>query len=211
MEVGWVSTHNPPSFPSQPSSYEIKDITAPPGVRAAMELQAEAERRKRADILASEGARESAINVAEGAKARAVLEAQGARESAELRAQGEAAAIRARAAATAEGLATVGATLADGDGGGAAARLRVAEQYVEAFEKLAKQSTVTLLPANVGEPAAMIGAAMSILKGGGGGGGDADGLSKLAPPLPSAPVARKAAAAAASADRPILSLRSASG
>ena len=165
------ATH-PPSFPSSLSllSYEIKDIAAPPGVRAAMELQAEAERRKRADILASEGARESAINVAEGAKARVVLEAQGARESAELRAQGEAAAIRARAAATADGLATVGATLADGRGGADAASLRVAEAYVAAFSQLAREGTVTLLPASVGEPAAMVGAAMSIFKGSGGGG-----------------------------------------
>lgn len=35
--------------------YEIKDILPPPGIRAAMELVAEADRKKRASILQSEG------------------------------------------------------------------------------------------------------------------------------------------------------------
>lgn len=34
--------------------YEIRDISPPAGVRAAMELQAEAERRKRAQVTACE-------------------------------------------------------------------------------------------------------------------------------------------------------------
>uniref|UniRef100_A0A8R7R383 Band 7 domain-containing protein n=1 Tax=Triticum urartu TaxID=4572 RepID=A0A8R7R383_TRIUA len=38
--------------------YEIRDISPPPGVKNAMEMQAEAERRKRAQILQSEGAAE---------------------------------------------------------------------------------------------------------------------------------------------------------
>jgi SPFH domain / Band 7 family len=41
--------------------YEIRDISPPAGVRAAMELQAEAERRKRAQILESEGARQVCV------------------------------------------------------------------------------------------------------------------------------------------------------
>ena len=35
--------------------YEIRDISPPKGVRVAMEMQEEAERRKRAQILESEG------------------------------------------------------------------------------------------------------------------------------------------------------------
>ena len=49
--------------------YEIRDISPPAGVRSAMELQAEAERRKRAQILDSEGQRQSRINISEGEKA----------------------------------------------------------------------------------------------------------------------------------------------
>ena len=42
--------------------YEIRDITPPPAVRTAMEMQAEAERRKRALILDSEGERAAQEN-----------------------------------------------------------------------------------------------------------------------------------------------------
>ncbi|MEW5314853.1 MAG: hypothetical protein WDW38_006318 [Sanguina aurantia] len=51
--------------------YEIRDITPPRGIVVAMELQAEAERRKRASILESEGQKQSMINVAEAEKQRA--------------------------------------------------------------------------------------------------------------------------------------------
>lgn len=56
--------------------YEIRDITPPTSVKIAMDMQAEAERRKRAGILDSEGERQSAINKAEGLKRSVVLEAE---------------------------------------------------------------------------------------------------------------------------------------
>ena len=40
--------------------------------------------------------------------------------------------------------------------------LQVAQQYVEAFGKLAKEGTTLLLPANPADPAAMVAQAMSI-------------------------------------------------
>src|SRR4249920_2501695 len=46
--------------------YEIKNITPPQDILAAMEKQMRAEREKRAVILTSEGARDAAINTAEG-------------------------------------------------------------------------------------------------------------------------------------------------
>lgn len=86
--------------------------------------QAEAERRKRASILESEGQRQAKINVAEGDKQQVILAAEA-----------EAQAIRRRAEATAEGLRTVGAAL-EGGQGSAAAQLRVAEAYVDAFRQV---------------------------------------------------------------------------
>ncbi|KAF6002436.1 Stomatin-like protein 2, mitochondrial [Cyanidiococcus yangmingshanensis] len=56
--------------------YEIRDINPPANVRKAMELQAEAERRKRAQILDSEGEKESEINVAEGQKRSKILNSE---------------------------------------------------------------------------------------------------------------------------------------
>ena len=70
--------------------YEIRDITAPAGVRAAMELQAEAERRKRAQILDSEGQRQAKINVSEGEKAQVILASEAAQQDAINRATGAA-------------------------------------------------------------------------------------------------------------------------
>ena len=49
--------------------YEIKNITPPQDILAAMEKQMRAEREKRAVILQSEGERDAAINTAEGAEA----------------------------------------------------------------------------------------------------------------------------------------------
>ncbi|KAG8429148.1 hypothetical protein GDO86_018190, partial [Hymenochirus boettgeri] len=59
--------------------YEIKDIHVPPKVKEAMQMQVEAERRKRAMVLESEGTRESAINVAEGEKQAQILASEAER------------------------------------------------------------------------------------------------------------------------------------
>ena len=53
--------------------YEIRDIKLPDRVQEAMQMQVEAERKKRAQILDSEGTREAEINVAEGQKRARVL------------------------------------------------------------------------------------------------------------------------------------------
>jgi regulator of protease activity HflC (stomatin/prohibitin superfamily) len=43
--------------------YEIRDIAPPPSVKYAMDMQAEAERKKRATVLDSEGRQQAEINV----------------------------------------------------------------------------------------------------------------------------------------------------
>jgi regulator of protease activity HflC (stomatin/prohibitin superfamily) len=80
------------------------------------------------------------------------------------RAQGEAEAILARAQATAKGLAMVSQSLKEA-GGEEAASLRVAEQYIQAFGKIAKEGTTMLLPSNVDNPASMIAQALGMYKG----------------------------------------------
>ncbi|TSM12494.1 GPI ethanolamine phosphate transferase 3 [Bagarius yarrelli] len=57
--------------------YEIKDIHVPPRVKESMQMQVEAERKKRATVLESEGTREAAINVAEGRKRAQILASEG--------------------------------------------------------------------------------------------------------------------------------------
>jgi regulator of protease activity HflC (stomatin/prohibitin superfamily) len=141
--------------------YEIKNITPPASVLQAMELQVAAERKKRAQILESEGNRQSQINTAEGQKQQVVLNSEAALTDQVNRAKGEAEAILAVSGATAEGLRQVASALT-GAGGLEAMNLRVAEQYVEAFRQLAQKSTTVLLPANTGDTASMVAQALTV-------------------------------------------------
>lgn len=143
--------------------YEIRDISPPPGVKAAMEMQAEAERRKRAQVLDSEGERQSNINIADGKKSSVILESEAAMMDQVNRAKGEAEAILARSRATAEGLKVLSEAI-KADGGVEAASLRVAEQYIKAFSSIAKEGTTLLLPAAASNPSSMIAQALSIYK-----------------------------------------------
>src|ERR671911_2241609 len=84
--------------------YEIKNITPPEDILAAMEKQMRAEREKRAVILTSEGVRDAAVNTAEGVKQQ-VIKASEARKQQQINeAEGQASAILAVATATAEGI-----------------------------------------------------------------------------------------------------------
>ena len=141
--------------------YEIKDITPPDNVRQAMELQVAAERQKRAEVLNSEGKRQSQINIAEGAKREVILKSEAAMTDQINRAKGEAEAILSVAEATAKGIELV-ATSIEKTGGEKAVALRVAEQYIQAFSNLAKETNTILLPENTGDTGAMVAQALSV-------------------------------------------------
>ena len=141
--------------------YEIKDITPPDNVRQAMELQVTAERKKRAEVLESEGKRQSQINLAEGQKQEVVLSSEAAMTDQINRAKGEAEAILAVARATAQGIELVAASVQK-SGGEKAVALRLAEQYIQAFSKLAQETNTILLPAQTGDAAAMVAQALSV-------------------------------------------------
>lgn len=143
--------------------YEIKNITPPKSVLNAMEKQMQAEREKRAVILTSEGEKQSAINQAEGQKQKVVLESEAMRQQQINEAEGQAAAIKAVAIATAEGIREVAAALQE-KGGFEAVQLRVAENLVEQYGKLAKSTNTMILPANFADMGSMISAAMGVIK-----------------------------------------------
>jgi regulator of protease activity HflC (stomatin/prohibitin superfamily) len=141
--------------------YEIKDITPPDNVRQAMELQVAAERQKRAEVLKSEGQRQSQINIAEGYKQEVVLKSEAAMTDQINRAKGEAEAILTVARATADGIEMVAESVQK-TGGEKAVALRLAEQYISAFSKLAKETNTILLPANTGDAGSMVAQALSV-------------------------------------------------
>ena len=144
--------------------YEIKNITPPKDILAAMEKQMRAEREKRAVVLTSEGERDAAINTAEGQKQQ-VIKASEARKQQQINeAEGAAAAILSIAGATAEGIRRVAGAI-EVAGGREAVQLRVAEQYLTKFGELANASDTTMIvPASVADVASMIGMAMNIIK-----------------------------------------------
>lgn len=143
--------------------YEIKNITPPKDVLHAMEKQMRAEREKRAVILTSEGERDAKVNQAEGEKQRVIKESEAQQQRQINEAQGEAQAILAVATATAEGLNRVGAALSR-EGGNEAMQLRIGEEYVKQFGKLAKESNTLVVPANLSDLSSIIAMATSIGK-----------------------------------------------
>jgi regulator of protease activity HflC (stomatin/prohibitin superfamily) len=143
--------------------YEIRDIHAPDGVVEAMHRQVTAERSKRAEILESEGQRQSAINIAEGRKQSVILASEALKAEQINTASGEAEAILLKANATAEGIRSVALAIEEGQSSAQnAVSLSVAEKYVDAFSKLAKESTAVVVPGNVGDISGMIASAMSV-------------------------------------------------
>lgn len=141
--------------------YEIKDINPPSTVLKAMELQVAAERQKRAVILDSEGKRQSQINIAEGEKQEVVLASEASMIDQVNRAKGEAEAILAVAAATAQGIEKIAGAIQK-QGGSDAVAFQIAEQYIDAFKKLAQESTTVLLPANANDAGSMVAQALSV-------------------------------------------------
>lgn len=143
--------------------YEIRDIHAPDGVVAAMHRQVTAERSKRAEILDSEGQRQSAINIAEGRKQSVILASEALKSEQINIASGDAEAILVRAQATARGIDAVAQSMREGqENARGAVSLSVAEKYVEAFGNLAKQGTAVVVPGNVGDIGGMIASAMAV-------------------------------------------------
>ena len=142
--------------------YEIKNITPPKDILAAMEKQMRAEREKRAVVLSSEGERDAAINSAEGQKQQTIKASEAKKQQQINEAEGAASAILAIAQATSEGIRKVAEAI-QAPGGFEAVQLRVAEQYIGQFGQLAKASNTLVLPANAADVGSMIALAMNVI------------------------------------------------
>ena len=116
--------------------YEILKLEPPTQVRKSMQLQAEAERTRRKDIIISEANKISSINQAEGIKARDILNAEAQAESVEIKARAEK-----------DGLKLISTSISDGKSKG----LRTLDyilktKYYEKYSEILKKGSVTVLP-----------------------------------------------------------------
>ena len=152
--------------------YEIKDLVPPQEILRAMQAQITAEREKRARIAQSEGLKIEQINLASGEREAEIKKSEGEAQAAVNASQGEKVARINRAQGEAEALKLVAQASADAirlvadainqPGGNEAVNLKVAEQYVDAFAKLAN---TLIMPANVADIGGLVSAGMSIIKG----------------------------------------------
>jgi regulator of protease activity HflC (stomatin/prohibitin superfamily) len=134
--------------------YEIKNIEPPPSIRDAMEKQMRAEREKREAIALSEGDKQAKINRAEGEKQEAIKKSEGERTRMENEAKGRAAAILEVAMATAQGIREVALAINE-PGGKDSVSMRIAQEWIESFSKLAKTNNSMIIPTNLADIASV--------------------------------------------------------
>jgi len=143
--------------------YEVKNILPPQSIKDAMEKQMRATREKRATIAESEGDRQAKINRAEGEKQRMIAQSEGEKQKRINEAEGRAVEILKVAEATATGIKEIASAINE-KGGVNAVNLRIAEQYLNEFGKLAKTNNSIIIPSNLSDIAGVIKAAASVIK-----------------------------------------------
>lgn len=142
--------------------YEVTEITPDQQIRIAMDKQAAAERDRREHVLRAEGAKRRAelesegvkislTNESEGNLAKIKNEAEAAKVRILLEAEAQATAIRMTAEARADALAAIASELLK-PGGEEAARLALAQEYVNMYGEMGSKSNTIMFndrPADV--------------------------------------------------------------
>ena len=150
--------------------YEVKNIIPPQSIKDAMEKQMRAEREKRAVIAESEGHKQAKINVAESDKQELIARSEGEKQKRINEAEGRAAEIEKVATATASGIRAIAEAI-NAEGGIDAVNLRIAEQYLGEFGRLAQAGNSLIIPTNLSDIAGMVAAVGRVFEGTKGKGG----------------------------------------
>ncbi|CAH6718884.1 hypothetical protein CLIB1444_01S16644 [[Candida] jaroonii] len=130
--------------------YEIRDIHPPSNVLEAMHRQVSAERSKRAEILESEGNRQSKINIAEGEKQSLILKSEALKQEQINKANAEYQAMILKAEAMSKTLELISNSIKNNDNSKDVINLQIAQDYIKEFGKLAKETNTLILPSDIG-------------------------------------------------------------
>ena len=114
---------------------ELQDITPPESIRRTMELQMQAERNRRAEILKAEGEKQAQILNSEGEKQAEINAAEAEKQANILKAEGEARAKVLQAEAEATAIRNVAEAVADR--GADPVNYLLAVKYIEALKEVA--------------------------------------------------------------------------
>ncbi len=125
---------------------ELQDITPPESIRRTMELQMQAERNRRAEILKAEGEKQSQILNSEGEKQAEINAAEAEKQANILKAEGEAKAKVLQAEAEATAIRNIAEAVADR--GADPVNYLLAVKYIETLKEVAggQQNKTVYLP-----------------------------------------------------------------
>ena len=125
---------------------ELQDITPPESIRRTMELQMQAERNRRAEILKAEGEKQSQILNSEGEKQAEINAAEADKQANILKAEGEARAKILQAEAEATAIRNISDAVADR--GADPVNYLLAVKYIETLKEIAsgQQNKTVYLP-----------------------------------------------------------------
>ena len=125
---------------------ELQDITPPESIRRTMELQMQAERNRRAEILKAEGEKQAQILNSEGEKQAEINAAEADKQANILKAEGEARAKILQAEAEATAIRNI--TEAVSSGGADPVNYLLAVKYIETLKEIAsgQQNKTVYLP-----------------------------------------------------------------
>jgi len=134
------------------SRYEIKDIKVGDSMRKVMNLEAESERQKRAEVKISEGKMSSDINIAEGNKASKILDARAKAQE-----------LYLTGMATANRIDLLNKALSATEGN-EAARYNLAELYIRALRNLGQEDKTLIIKANLNDPEDVIKKSLKLMQ-----------------------------------------------